>query len=91
MRPALMCWIVSPEPQASTFATASPGPATGSGISTRSNGVAGALRIIAFILTPDHSLNMKFAALRNSVRLTPSECRKAAASRISFSTPNSFI
>lgn len=35
--------------------------------------------------------NMKFAAFRNSVRFTPSECRKAAASRTSFSTPNSFM
>ena len=40
---------------------------------------------------PTTSANMKFAALRNSVRLTPSECRNAAASRTSFSTPNSFM
>ena len=39
----------------------------------------------------DHSANMKLAALRKSVRLTPSECRNAAASRRSFSTPNSFM
>src|SRR6188508_3663515 len=30
-RPALACWMVSPAPQVITRATASPGPATGSG------------------------------------------------------------
>jgi hypothetical protein len=34
---------------------------------------------------------MKFAASRKSVRFTPSECRNAAASRRSFSTPDSFM
>src|SRR5450756_2010866 len=34
--------MVSPEPHANTRATASPGPATGSGMSTRSNGVLAA-------------------------------------------------
>jgi len=36
-------------------------------------------------------LNIKLADFRNSVRLTPSEWRKAAASRTSFSTPTSFM
>jgi len=36
-------------------------------------------------------MNIEFAALRKSVRLTPSECRNAAASRTSFSTPSSFM
>src|SRR5450759_4125642 len=49
MRPALMCWMVKPDPQAITRATASPGPATGSGTSVNSNGVFGPFRTIAFI------------------------------------------
>ena len=40
---------------------------------------------------PCQSRNMAFAAFRKSVRLTPSECRNAAASRTSFSTPVSFM
>src|SRR5512134_3035177 len=48
MRPALMCWIVRPDPQASTRATASPGPATGSGTCASTKGVLGPLRTIAF-------------------------------------------
>ena len=42
-------------------------------------------------LYPMTSANMKFAAFKNNVRFTPSECRNAAASRSSFSTPNSFM
>src|SRR5450759_1591701 len=49
MRPALMCWMVKPDPQAITRATASPGPATGSGTSVNSNRVFGPFRTIAFI------------------------------------------
>ena len=49
LRPALMCWIVNPDPQVMTRATASPGPATGSGSSTNSNGVLGVRSSIAFM------------------------------------------
>src|ERR1700690_1345367 len=48
-RPALMCWIVKPDPQVMTRATASPGPAAGSGTVTISNGVLGPRNTIAFM------------------------------------------
>src|SRR5690349_7614917 len=56
-RPALTCWIVRPEPQVITRATASPGPATGSGTSTSSNGVFGPRSSIAFMETPARVLD----------------------------------
>jgi hypothetical protein len=48
-RPARMCSIVSPAPQANTRATASPGPAFGSGRSSMTNGAFAACRTMAFI------------------------------------------
>src|SRR5262245_53080058 len=44
--------MVKPEPQVMTRATASPGPATGSGISTSSKGVFGARNTMAFMSVP---------------------------------------
>ena len=48
-RPALTCWMVRPAPQVMTRATASPGPATGSGRCSNSNGRFGPRNTIAFM------------------------------------------
>src|SRR6516162_4205827 len=58
--------MVSPEPQVSTRATASPAPATGSGRSTSSNGVFGACSNIAFMAAPwvGHCVAPPFPAAR---------------------------
>src|SRR5665213_2087747 len=61
-RPALACWMVSPEPQVKTLATASPGPGTGSGSFTASNGVFGARNSMAFMRRlPTHCFGFLFA------------------------------
>src|SRR5450830_1176868 len=54
--------MVSPEPHASTCATASPGPATGSGMSTSSNGVLAALNTNARMA--DSSVEHKIGRLQ---------------------------
>ena len=56
-RPAFTCWMVKPAPQVMTRATASPGPATGSGRSTRSNGRFGPFSTIAFMQASPFNLS----------------------------------
>src|SRR5262245_55253142 len=64
--------MVSPAPQVMTRATASPGPAAGSGTWTSSNGSFGPRRSIAFMVRP-------FAATRTRVSSAQNRVRVAAA------------
>src|SRR5512134_375690 len=56
IRPALMCWMVSPDPQANTRATASPGPGTGSGTLLSTKGELGPFKTMALISIPEHEV-----------------------------------
>ena len=65
-RPALACWMVRPAPQVMTRATASPGPATGSGRCSSWNGRFGPFNTIAFMGFPHkHAGNRQRSTLKD--------------------------
>src|SRR3974390_1286312 len=79
--------MVSPEPHASTRATASPGPATGSGMSTSSNGVLAALSTNARMI--DSSVEHEICGFQE--KCTVDTIRMQEGGRVAYQLLNAYF